>query len=89
MNKKYKQLDKELRYQISIFLESGKNKSEIAGLIGVHKATLTRELQRNVGKRGQHAGNYLPCLAQIKTEARHKQKNKSTKFTDKLKEQAA
>lgn len=54
----------------------------------MHKATLTRELQRNVGKRGQHAGNYLLGLAQIKTEAMHKQKNKSTKLTDKLKEQS-
>lgn len=89
MKKKYKQLDKEQRYQIGILLEAGKNKSEIAGLIGVHKATLTRELQRNVVKRGQHAGNYVPRLAQGKTEARHKQKNKSIKFTDELKDQAA
>lgn len=89
MKKKYKQLDKEQRYQIVILLAAGKNKSEIANLIGVHKATLTRELQRNVGKRGQHAGNYVASLAQRKTQARHKQKNKSIKFTDELKDQAA
>lgn len=89
MKKKYKQLDKEQRYQIGILLEAGKNKSEIANLISVHKATLTRELQRNICKPGLHAGNYVPHLAQGKTDARHKQKNKSIKFTDELKDQAA
>ncbi|WP_225037084.1 IS30 family transposase [Winogradskyella sp. SM1960] len=89
MKKNYKQLDTEQRYQIGVLLEAGKSKSEIALLIGVHKCTISRELQRNIGKRGQHAGEYVPRLAQNRTDARHQLKNKSVKFTDKLKEQAA
>lgn len=89
MKKIYKQLDQEQRYQIGILLTTGKSKKDIADLIGVHKSTITRELQRNIGKRGLHAGSYIPDLAQEKTTLRHKQKNKAVKFTDSLKNQAA
>lgn len=89
MKKKYKQLNQEQRYQIGVLFEAGKNKSEIAELIGVHKSTISREFNRNIGKRGQHAGTYFPRLAQSKTAARHKLKKKSVKFTDILKQQAA
>lgn len=89
MKKKYKQLSQEQRYQIGVLFESGKNKSEIAELIGVHKSTISREFDRNVGLRGQHAGKYVPRLAQGKTIARHKTKHKSVKFTETLKDQAA
>ncbi|MFV0182632.1 helix-turn-helix domain-containing protein, partial [Empedobacter falsenii] len=54
MKKIYKQLDQEQRYQIGILLTAGKSKKDIADLIGVHKSTITRELQRNIGKRGLH-----------------------------------
>lgn len=54
--KKYKQLNREQRYQIGALLEAGTNKSEIADIIGVHKCTISRELKRNIGSRGQHAG---------------------------------
>jgi IS30 family transposase len=37
---KYKQLDKEQRYQIGVLFEIGKCKSEIADIIGVHKSTM-------------------------------------------------
>jgi IS30 family transposase len=86
---KYKQLDKEQRYQIGVLFEIGKCKSEIADIIGVHKSTIGREFNRNIGNRGQHADNYVPRLAQEKTVSRHKLKHKSVKFTDALKEQAA
>lgn len=89
MKKKYKQLSEEQRYQIGALFETGKGKSEIASFIGVHKSTIGRELSRNTGKRGQHAGKYVPRLAQGKTVARHKSKNKSVKFTEGLKQQAA
>ncbi len=89
MKKKYKQLDQEQRYQIGVLIEAGKTKSEIAVLIGVHNSTIGRELDRNIGRRGQHAGKYVPRLAQNKTVSRHKLKNKSVKFNDILKEQAA
>ena len=89
MKKKYKQLGQEQRYQIGVLIDSGKSKSEISDLIGVHKCTIGREFDRNIGLRGQHAGKYVPGLAQDKTTARHKVKNKSVKFTEVLKHQAA
>ena len=89
MKKKYRQLGEEQRYQIGVLLEAAKSKSEIAELLGVHKSTISREINRNTGKRGQHAGKYVPRLAQSKTAARHKAKNKSVKFTECLKQQAA
>lgn len=87
--KKYKQLNREQRYQIGALLEAGKNKSEIAVIVGVHKCTISRELKRNVGSRGQHAGKYVPRLATEKTMARHRTKRKSIKLTKELKDQAA
>jgi IS30 family transposase len=89
VKKKYKQLNQEQRYQIGVLFEIGKCKSEIADIIGVHKSTIGREFNRNIGKRGQHAGNYVPRLAQGKTASRHKLKHKSLSFTQALKEQAA
>jgi IS30 family transposase len=89
VKKKYKQLDQGQRYQIGVLIEAGKTRSEIAILIGVHKSTIGRELNRNIGKRGQHSGKYVPRLAHSKTVSRHKLKNKPLKFTDVLKEQAA
>ncbi|WP_150451162.1 IS30 family transposase [Arenibacter lacus] len=89
MKKIYKQLGPEQRYQIGALLKAGKSKTEIAVIIGVHKSTIGRELERNTGKRGLHAGKYIPHLAQRKTEARHKDKHKFTKLTKELKDQAA
>ena len=87
--KKYKQLNREQRYQIGALLEAGKNKSEIADIIGVHKCTIGRELKRNIGSRGQYAGRYTPRLAANKTKERHKTKHKAIKLTRALKDQAA
>ena len=89
MKKKYKQLGEEQRYQIAVLLDAGKNKSVIADLLGVHKSTVGREINRNTGKRGQHAVKYVPRLAQRKTTARYRTKDKSVKFTESLKLQAA
>lgn len=89
MKKIYKQLGLEQRYQIDALLKAGKSKSEIADIIGVHKCTIGRELKRNTGTCGRHAGNYMPHLAQRKTEARHKGKRKFVKLTKELKDQAA
>ncbi|HHX59751.1 MAG TPA: helix-turn-helix domain-containing protein [Epulopiscium sp.] len=70
--KKYKQLNREQRYQIGVLLKIGKNKSEIASIIGVHRSTISRELKRNEGTPGRHACTYVPRLAQNKAEKRHK-----------------
>ena len=53
--KKYQQLILEQRYQISVLLKLGFNKSAIAGELGVDKSTIGRELRRNLSRRGYRA----------------------------------
>jgi IS30 family transposase len=48
----YTQLTQEQRYQIYALLKAGHNQTEIAGLIHVHKSTISRELRRNRGLKG-------------------------------------
>jgi len=48
----YTQLTQGQRYQIYALLKMGHRRTEIAGVIGVHKATVSRELKRNHGRRG-------------------------------------
>ena len=49
---KYTQLTQEQRYQIQALLKMGHSQTKIADALGVHKSTISRELQRNHGKRG-------------------------------------
>ena len=49
---KYTQLTQEQRYQIHALLKMEHNQTEIADTLGLHKSTVSRELQRNCGKRG-------------------------------------
>jgi transposase, IS30 family len=55
----YYQLTQEQRYQIYALQKTGHSGAEIADVIGVHKATVSRELRRNRGRRG-----YRPQQAQ-------------------------
>jgi len=48
----YKHLSLEERYQIYILMSAGKNKQQIAELLGRHKSTISREIARNTGGRG-------------------------------------
>jgi transposase, IS30 family len=48
----YTQLTQEQRYQIHALLKMEHSRTEIANTLGVHKSTISRELQRNRGKRG-------------------------------------
>jgi len=48
----YQQLTQAQRYQIKAYLSIGTQKSDIAKKLGVHKSTISRELQRNTGQRG-------------------------------------
>jgi len=48
----YTQLTHIQRYQIYALLKTGHLQIEIAETIGVHKATISRELRRNRGRRG-------------------------------------
>jgi len=50
--KPYHQLTREQRYQIAALREVGRNQSEIARVLGVHKSTVSRELRRNHATRG-------------------------------------
>jgi len=67
----YTQLTREQRYQIKALLKTGHGKTEIAEVIGVHRATIYREIGRNSGKRG-----YRPKQAHEKTVSRRKNKVK-------------
>jgi len=48
----YTQLTQEQRYQIHALLKMEHSQTEIASTLGVHKTTISRELQRNRGKCG-------------------------------------
>ena len=61
----YTQLTREQRYQIYALLKMGHSQSEIAVVIGKHKSTISRELNRNKGQRG-----YRPRQAHQKALSR-------------------
>jgi len=63
----YTQLTKEQRYQIYALLKIGHSQAEIAGVIGSHKSTISRELRRNRGQKG-----YRPRQAHFKALNRHR-----------------
>ncbi len=78
---RYYQLTQEQRYKLEAYLNTGKNQVEIANLLGVHKSTISRELKRNVAKRGQGAKIYGASKAQVKTQIRHQKKKKRILFS--------
>jgi IS30 family transposase len=68
----YKQLTQEQRYQIYALKKMGHNQIEIANVISMHKSTISRELQRNRGRRG-----YRPKQAhQLALNRRNKAKER-------------
>lgn len=88
MSKNYKQLSLVQRYQIEAFIKAGMKQKMIAQEIGVAPSTVSRELGRNIPKRGRTAGDYVADNAQRKTDQRHQMKPKVVKFTNEMKEQA-
>ena len=72
MTKNYFQLTLAQRYQIEALKKAGCKQIDIAKTIGVHKSTISRELKRNVPKRGTGAKIYAAQKAQVKTDLRHK-----------------
>jgi IS30 family transposase len=60
----------------------------IAANIGVDPSTVSRELSKNIAKRGRTAGEYVGSNAKRKTDHRHLIKHKVVKFSTKMKEQA-
>ncbi|RZS94579.1 IS30 family transposase [Cecembia calidifontis] len=85
---KFKHLSQEQRYQIEALFRNGTSQTKIAAIIGVNKSTVSRELQRNTGKRGRYSGEYKAAVAQNRTDERHRLKRKRIKFTESLKEEA-
>jgi len=63
----YQHLSQNERYQIQALLKAGHGISRIAGIIGRHRSTVSRELTRNVGLKG-----YRPKQAQRLAELRGK-----------------
>ena len=61
----YTQLTREQRYQIHALVQTGQTQTQMAMVIGVHKATISRELRRNRGLRG-----YRPHQAHRRAQAR-------------------
>lgn len=80
--KKYKQLSPEQRYTIECLLREGYNQKDIAIAIGKSASTISRELNRNVNKRGVYYNIYDSQRAQIKVENRHKSKRKHKRFEE-------
>jgi len=76
--KKYKQLCLSQRYAIESMIKLSHTQKEIALCLGVHKSTISRELKRNVNKRGKHAKVYNAERAHEKAITREKEKKKRT-----------
>jgi IS30 family transposase len=74
--KKYKQLCQKQRYTIECMIKIGHSQKDIASVIGVDKSTISRELKRNVNKRGQYAKVYNSTRAQHKAIKREQEKPK-------------
>jgi IS30 family transposase len=68
----YTQLTQEERYQIHALMKAGQNQTEIAMVLGRHKSTVSRELQRNRGLRG-----YRPKQAHRLSDERRQAKARS------------
>lgn len=81
----FSQMNKEERIKIETMLQAGYTQSKIAQLLNRSESTISRELGRNIPKRGIGAGQYNASKAQAKTTQRHKQKAKAEKLTDEIK----
>lgn len=68
----YTQLTREQRYQIHALVQTGQNQTQMATVVGVHKATISRELRRNRGLRG-----YRPHQAHRLAQARQGPKRRT------------
>lgn len=76
------------RYQIEALVKVGMRQKMIAANIGVDASTVSRELSRNIAKRGRTAGEYVASNAQRKTEHSHHTMHKIVKFSTKMKDHA-
>jgi IS30 family transposase len=77
--KSYSQPTLESRYQIYSFKAAGYSQVEIAGELGVHPSTISRELKRNTGNR-----RYRPKQAQSLADSRSFGNTNATKFQESI-----
>ncbi|MCP4270035.1 MAG: IS30 family transposase, partial [Candidatus Brocadiaceae bacterium] len=75
----YIQLTQEERYHISVLCKEGYSKAKTAKVINRHISTISRELNRNTGKKG-----YRPKQAHEKALKRRCTSKKVIKFTDEV-----
>jgi transposase, IS30 family len=71
----YQQLTQEQRYHIWALKKAGFSQTAMATEVGVHKSTITRELQRNTGQRG-----YRPKQAHSMATTRHQTRARTTRI---------
>lgn len=83
----YKQLDYRKRCQIYAFWKAGYKQVEIAKEVGVHKSTISRELNNHLTFVRTSLGSwqYKPDYAQTYAEEKRKTKLKHIKLTDEVK----
>ena len=77
----YIQLTQEERYHISVLYKEGFSKTETAKKIKKHISTISRELNRNTGKKG-----YRPKQAHERALKRRHTSSKTIRFTDKVRQ---
>ena len=75
----YRPLAREQRYQISVLVQMKRKQKEIAEQLGVHPATISRELRRC-----RRDGSYCPERAQEQATVRRRQARKARKMTEAL-----
>ena len=75
----YTQFTQEQRYQIYAFLKAGFSQSTIAFEIDVHKASVSQEIRRNLGKKG-----YRPRQAHVMVIIRRHRADKFVEMTPRL-----
>lgn len=81
----FSQMNQEERIRIETMLEARYKQSEIVKRLNLSESTISRELRRNIGKRGRGAKKYCAVRAQSKTEHRHRTKPKVIKLTEEIK----
>lgn len=77
MREKNKHLNLEHRLKIKEMLDSGRSISNIASVLGCHRATIYKELEK-----GNWKGDYNPYHAQSRYELNAKKKGRSDKLSD-------
>lgn len=76
-----KQFTEKQRYELNAYLQAGKNKDEIAALLGFHRSTIYREIRRNKFK---SSDAYDPDYAHYRYELRKEQRVRAQKFTKEM-----